>query len=121
MCLPFKQSKIVGLQDFATVADLDAWYDLHSPSLPPPNLCDDYSSEAQRLAEMDGYYLSMCLVAEGRCYQTQLFYTSDGSPDVNFYHLGNMAKVVDKQELWYIDLNWRKIEKLCDLYKGGKW
>ena len=105
----------VSLRDFPNLADLEAWYELHNElQLANGNLCDDYAREAQRLAEADGYFLSCCLVNKGRVYETQIF-------DENFYHIGNMAIVTDHEECYYIDLNWRKLVKLCDFYIGGKY
>ncbi len=106
---------IDGLKDFATLADLQAWVDLHDElRLDPPNLCDDYSREARALAEVDGYYLSCCLVANGVAYFTQVF-------DGNVNHIANMAIVTDTQEVWYVDLGWNKLVKLCNFIAGGKY
>jgi hypothetical protein len=107
------------LKDFATYTDLEAWFDLHKElQLLAPNLCDDYSRESRALAEVDGYFLSCELLADGICYQTRIF------PE-GFYHIGNMAIVTQGQsggeECWYVDLNWSKLIKLCDFTPGGKY
>jgi hypothetical protein len=74
---------------------------------------------------MDSYFMSCELVAQGKCYQTQLFRKDDGSPDLDCYHIGNMAIVLNGdnglQQCWYVDLAFRKLVKLCDFYPGGKY
>jgi hypothetical protein len=116
------QEFINELRDFPTLADLEDWYNLHNPTLPQGNWCDDYSKEAQILAETDGYRLSECLVYQGKVYFTQIFFNPDGSPNLTFYHVANMARVLSSPEAYYfIDLNWRiPPTKLCDLIEGGK-
>jgi hypothetical protein len=115
MCLKILQPQFKPLRDFATYADLEAWYELHNElAMDPPNLCDDYSREARALAELDGYDLSLCLVGDGTCYGTQLF-------PAGTWHIGNLAVVTGSLECWYVDLNWRKLVKLCDIAPGGKY
>jgi hypothetical protein len=136
-----------GLKDFATYADLDAWYTLYTGlQLPQGNLCDDYSRDARLIAEMDGYFLSCELVAGGVCYQTIIFpLASDPTkPDPAVFHIGNMA-VVNKVETnradgvtskdssgnvvpagtpletcYFVDLNWRMLIQLCGFFPGGE-
>jgi hypothetical protein len=111
-----------GLKDFESIDELRAWFELHDElRMPAPNLCDDYSREARALAEMDGYFLSCCLVAAGVAYMTPIFMQPDGSPDTSVYHIANMAIVTDKQECWYVDLHVGKLIRLCDFVVGGKY
>ncbi len=102
------------LQDFNTFEELEAWFLLHTElRLPEPNLCDDYSRQSRALAEVDGYFLSCCLVADGIAYTTQVM-------DKGVFHIGNTAIVTETQEVYYVDLAWNKLIKLCTFYKGGK-
>jgi len=104
------------LKDFQTFSELEAWFDLHKElRMETPNLCDDYSRESRVLAELDGYFLSLCLVAKGIAYTTVVF------DDLTVYHIANMAIVTDTEEIWYIDLAWNKLIKLCNFIKGGKY
>jgi hypothetical protein len=57
----------------------------------------------------------LCLVAGGKVYQTQVF------EDESTYHIGNLAIVTGTQEAYYVDLAFKKLIKLCDFYKGGKY
>lgn len=110
------------LHDFETLDSLKAWVNLHDElQLPAPNLCDDYSREARVLAEMDGYYLAPCLVFQGVCYGQMIFPDGDNEPDKSVYHIGNLAIVDDPPSCYYVDLNWNKLVKLTDFYKGGKY
>ncbi len=109
-------------KDFPTLADLEAWFDLHKEfRMPVPNLCDDYARESRALAETDGYYLSYCLVYEGKTYGQAIFTKPDGSPDTSVFHIGNMAIVTDIEEVWYVDLTWGKLVRLAPFLKGGKY
>ncbi len=113
-----------GLRDFETLADLEAWFQLHDElRMPEPNLCDDYSRESRALAEVDGYHLACHLVWQGQVYGTVIFPAPDGSgkPDVSVYHIANLAIVRDTETCYYIDLAWGKLIKLCDFIKGGKY
>jgi hypothetical protein len=115
------------LQDFQTVEELDRWYEKYAGlSLPMGNHCDDHSLEARALAEKDGYFLSECLVKEGKVYFTQVFFNEDGEPDTSVYHLGNMARVVEGLEgasdRYFLDLNWKiPPTRLCGVLPGGKY
>ncbi len=105
----------ISLRDFETLEELDAWFDLHKElRMEPPNLCDDYSRESRKLAEIDGYFLSYCLVADGIAYQTQVM-------EKNVYHIANMAIVTSTEEVYYVDLAWNKLVKLCNFKLGGKY
>jgi hypothetical protein len=113
-------------RDFKTYAELKKWFDDHlAVSLPPPNLCDDYSREARALATADGYYLSNCLVAAGRVYQSDVFFETDNVIPSQINHIANLAIVeADENGLsgcYYVDLNWKKLIKLCNFYPGGKY
>lgn len=111
----------VPLKDFPTFGDLEAWFLLHDElRMPEPNLCDDYARESRILAEVDGYVLSYCLVADGVVYQSQVF-------DKGVYHIANMA-IVDKDEThdglescYYCDLGWSKLIYLTGFFSGGKY
>lgn len=130
MCLIIKKSDNtvtdrVLLKDFATREDLNAWFELYKQLfLGEGNHCDDYSRESRRLAELDGYSLSLCLMAEGKVYYTQIFFKEDGvTPDKEVSHMGNIA-LVEKNpeglsEIWYVDLNWSKLVHLTNLIPGG--
>lgn len=110
------------LVDFKNKEDLEAWYDLHKElRMPAPNLCDDYSRESRALAEVDGYFLSCCLVSKGKCYEAAIFTLPDGSADSSVFHVGSMAILQEEQECWYVDLAWGKLMKLCDFIHGGKY
>ncbi len=103
------------LRDFSTYLELESWFQLHTElRMPEPNLCDDYARESRALAELDGYHLGLCLVFDGKAYGTQVM-----AKDV--YHVGNMAIVLDDQEVYYVDLAWNILTKLCNFYKGGKY
>ncbi len=109
--IPQKQT---GLKDFETFEELESWFDLHKElRMPEPNLCDDYSRESRALAEADGYFLSLCLVAGGIAYTTTIF------PDASVFHVGNMAIVASTQEVWYVDLAFGLLIRLCQFYPGG--
>lgn len=114
------------LKDFETYAELVSWFDLHKElRMEPPNLCDDYSRESRALAELDGYYLSCCLVHRGMVYGIPVFTTPEGLPDESVFHIANLAIVnyggSGNQECWYVDLAWSKLIKLCEFFSGGKW
>jgi hypothetical protein len=113
-----KQVEPVLLKDFESEEELRAWFNTHTLVLPEPNKCDDYAREARAMAEADGYYMSLCLVNDGIVYQTQVM-------DKGIYHIADMAIVLHgksgHQECWFMDLNWRKLVKLCDFYDGGKY
>jgi hypothetical protein len=88
------------------------------------NHCDDHALEARALAEKDGYFLSECLVKEGKVYFTQVFFNEDGTPDTSVYHLGNMARVINDQDgasgRYFFDLNWKIAPiRLCGVLPGG--
>jgi hypothetical protein len=103
------------LQDFPTFSDLESWFELHDElRLDPPNLCDDYARESRILAQTDGYFLSYCLVHEGKVYGQQIF-----NPDV--FHIANMAIVTDTEEVYYVDLAFSKLIKLTNFIMGGKY
>lgn len=113
-----------GLRNFNSYDELENWFELHDElRMPYPNLCDDYSEEAWRLAEADGFYLSQCLVSEGKAYQTVIFSDplDENQPDKSVFHIANAARVMDSEEYYYVDLNWGKLIKLCNFYKGGKY
>lgn len=115
MCL-FTRTKQSSLKDFQTLEDLQSWFDLHKElRMEVPNLCDDYSRESRALAELDGYFLSLCLIDKGMAYETVIF------DDLTVYHIANMAIVVDTEEVWYVDLAWNKLIKLCNFVIGGKY
>lgn len=105
------------LKDFNTLAELQSWFDSRKDdiNLPAPNLCDDYARESRELARQDGYYLSLCLVASGKVYQTQVF------EDETTYHVGNLAIVTITEEAYYVDLPFKKLIKLCNFHIGGKY
>jgi hypothetical protein len=143
MCLT-KQTAVT-LKDFATFADLDAWFNLHNElRMPSPNLCDDYSRDARALAEADGYFLAPELVYQGQCYGQIIFpLASDPTkPDTNVFHIADMAIVLaDETHLadantkdssgnpvpigtplescWYCDLNWNRLIYLTSFIPGG--
>ncbi len=109
------------LTDFDNQTELEGWYNAHkSQNLGPGNLCDDYSREARRLAEEDGKFLSCCLVHDGKVYFTQVWPESEVDD-----HIANMAIVnhgkSGNAECWFVDLNWNRLEKLCDFTPGGKY
>jgi hypothetical protein len=106
------------LKDFSSLEELNEWFLSHDEMrLPAPNLCDDYSRKAMRLAEEDGYFLSTCLVFKGTAYGAIIFANPDGSVDETAYHIANSAIV--GQSVYYVDLGWNKIQKLCDFIPGG--
>lgn len=126
----FKQApSAVELRDFATLADLEAWFDLHKElRLPSPNLCDDYSRESRRLAEVDGYFCTPHLVYQGSVYGTMVFDSSDftdGTNPFSVYHIANLAIVLNdeahdgKQSCYYCDLSWNKLIYLTSFISGG--
>jgi hypothetical protein len=113
-----------GLIDFASVSDLEAWFELHTElRMPAPNLCDDYSRESRKLAETDGYFLSLCLVWQGKVYNSIIFPASydPNQPDTSVYHIANLAIVTSTEEVWYVDLAWDKVIKLCSFAPGGQY
>ncbi len=122
LCEPSCQAE---LKDFDTFADLQAWFELHTElRMPAPNLCDDYSRESRRLAEIDGYFLSCELVYQGQCYATAVFTPTDftdGTDPKSVYHIANMAIVEEDQSVYYVDLAWGKLIKLCSFILGGKY
>lgn len=102
------------LTDFATLADLQAWFELHDElRMEAPNLCDDYSRESIELAQADGHRLSTCLVADGIAYFTRV-------QPAGTAHIANSAIVTDIEECWYVDLAFNQLLKLTNFYKGGK-
>lgn len=110
------QPKPLVLRDFETLADLHAWFSLHTElRMDLGNLCDDYARQARALAETDGYFLSLCLVWQGEAYGVLIF------DDHTVYHVANMAVVTDTEEVWYVDLGFNKLVKLCNFYKGGRY
>lgn len=110
----------VQLKNFQTLAELQAWVDLHDEEyLPPPNLCDDYAELARELAEIDGYRVDRCLVCQGKTYYATIFAKEDGTPDETVHHIGNAARVLEDQSYWYFDINWKKLIKLCNFVPGG--
>jgi hypothetical protein len=138
------------LKNFATFAELEAWFLLHDElQMPSPNLCDDYSEEAMILAEVDGYRLSACLVYEGQVWSTMIFTAADLANEADkdpthIYHIANSARVLADENhvadgvttkdssgnilkagtplesVYYLDLNWRKLYWLCCFVTGGK-
>ncbi len=120
----FQKSDPTPLQDFATFSDLQDWFDHHDElRMPAPNLCDDYSRESRRLAEVDEYFLSCELVHQGQLYGAVIFPAPDGSgkPDVSVFHIANMAIVDDTQACYYVDLAWGKLIYLCQFIPGGQY
>ncbi len=118
------KERLIGLKDFETFADLEAWFYLHDElRMPAPNLCDDYSRESRALAEMDGYFLSCHLVYKGLVYGIPVFTPGDVAPNTveSVYHIANLAIVTDTEEVYYIDLAWGKLIKLCNFMPGGKY
>ncbi len=104
------------LKDFDTLEDLQAWFELHKElRMESPNLCDDYSRESRALAEMDGHFLSTCLVYKGEVYGMIIF------EDRSVYHIANSAIVTDIEGMWYVDLAFGQLIKLCDFYPGGRY
>ncbi len=119
MCFAKKQP--ISLKDFDTLVDLEAWIDLHKElRMESPNLCDDYARETRKLAEVDGYFLSLCLVYAGKAYGTTIFAKVNDTPDESVYHIGNLA-IVAGRECWYVDLGWGKQVKLCEFSAGGNY
>jgi hypothetical protein len=103
------------LKDFDNIAELRTWCESHKElRLEKPNLCDDYARETRELAEADGYHLSLCLVADGVVYTTRIF-------DLGTWHISNLAVVSDTQEVWYVDLAFNKVIKICNFIPGGKY
>ncbi len=112
------------LKDFATFEDLDAWFDLHKElRMEAPNLCDDYSRETRVIAELDGYFLGCHLVYQGACYGAVIFpdKNAPGKPDAGVYHIGNIAIVTSTEEVYYVDLAFGKLIRLCNFITGGKY
>ena len=102
-----------GLNDFPNYATLEAWFLLHTElRLPVGNECANYSRDSQKLAENDGYLLSTCLVYDGVAYNTQV-------QPKGTYHIANSAIVIDSNSVYYVDLAFNQLLKLCDL--GGKY
>ncbi len=113
--LMFHKAPSLVLRDFDTFDELQSWFDLHNElRMPEPNLCDDYARESRILAEVDGYFLSYCLVSDGVAYTTQVL-------PKGTWHIANMAIVTGTNEVYYVDLGWNKLVKLCNLFKGGKY
>lgn len=111
----------VYLKDFETLEDLEAWFDLHNElRMEAPNLCDDYSRESRLIAELDGYHLGCHLVYQGQCYFATIFPDANGNPDKSVYHIGNIAIVSSTEEVYYVDLAFNKLIKLCNFIIGGK-
>ncbi len=123
MCFGWlKKKEPVSLKDFATLADLEAWIDLHRElRMDAPNLCNDYARETRKLAEVDGYHLSLCLVFKGLEYGQTIFVKPDGTPDETVFHIGNLAIVTDTEDVFYVDLAWGKLTKLCQFKQGGNY
>ncbi len=123
----FKPKVITELQDFPTYADLEAWFELHKElRMPAPNLCDDYSRESRKLAEIDAYFLSCMLVYQGSLYGAIVFSDLKDSkkPDLTVYHIANMAIVLDSdgkgtEACYYVDLAFNKLLRLCPFISGG--
>ena len=119
-----KSPAAAGLVDFATFADLEAWFDLHKElRLPAPNLCDDYSRESRALAEVDGYFLSCELVYQGQIYGQIIFPdpVDPSKPDLTVYHIANLAIISWTEEVYYVDLAFNKLLKLTTFIPGGKY
>ncbi len=113
MC--FTKAKQTFLKDFQTLEELQAWFGLHDElRMEAPNLCDDYSRESRALAEADGYFLSLCLVNDGEVYSIPVM-------DKGVYHVANSAVITNTEEMWYVDLAFRHLVRLCQFYPGGKY
>lgn len=119
--LPVLLGEPESLHDFATLADLEAWYDLHQElRMPEGNLCDDYAEETSILAEMDGYRVSDCLVYDGKVWGVEYYPRDPAKPDEQVFHVANSARVIEDHSLYLVDLAWAKLEKLLNFIPGGK-
>ncbi len=108
------------LKDFATFADLEAWYDLHKElRMPEGNLCDDIAEESIMIAEIDRKRLSTCLVWDGKVYGTEYYPRDPAKPDEGIYHITTSAIVRSPHGIYLVDLAFGKLEHLTDFIPGG--
>ena len=113
------------LDDFDSEYQLGLWYESNKglQLSGKNNMCDDFAREARELARKDGKYLGIALVWEGRVYNTPVFPdpNNPAEGDKTVFHAGNLAICKKENTVWYVDLAFNKICKLCNLYPGGKY
>ena len=111
------------LEDFDSEYQLGLWYESNKglQLSGENNLCDDFAREARELARKDGKYLSLALIYEGSIYGTTIFKTTEDMLDKTVFHVGNLAICKKENTVWYVDLAFKKVIKLCNLASGGKY
>lgn len=102
----------VYLREFPNLEILKTWVAKQNIGLDFNNgnsnyTCVDNALKYQRLAAEDGYYLSACLVDNGKVYGTLVMKEGE-------FHMGNLATIGDTA--YYVDVPFNKIIKVCDLH-----
>lgn len=101
------------LKDFETEQELTDWCHAYWNFYAEEQDCDIYARDFRAIAEMDGHFLSLSLVADGRYY-----YTNDLLPAGSGGHMANMAVVTDEGtggSCFYVDCLFKKIVKLTNM------